>query len=321
MIDRPSLNEFKAAANNLESIIVHTPLIPYRGGDNDTRILLKPEILQAVNSFKLRGVFNAVASLSEEEKARGVSTVSAGNTAQALAWSARYFKISARCIMPETAPLPKIEAVKAYGGIPVLIPISEVFRFLQEHLWEQEPYSFIHPWTNGQVLIGHGSLGLEIMDDAPDVDTVFIPVGGGGLLGGVGSAIKAVNPSVRIYAVEPEGCPSLRLAVDHGQPITVECKTICDGVAVPYITDEMFPFLNELIDDVLLVPERTVRAAIRSILWHNKMLAEPAGALALAAALQVPPTHRGKSVCLVTGGSISSELMMEILQEEGGHVI
>ena len=321
MIERPSLKEFKAAANNLESIIVHTPLIPYRDGDHDTKILLKPEILQAVNSFKLRGVFNAVASLSAEEKAKGVSTVSAGNTAQALAWSARYFGISARSIMPDTAPLPKIEAVKAYGGIPVLIPISEVFRFLQEHLWEQEPYSFIHPWTNGQVLIGHGSLGLEIMDDAPDVDTVFIPVGGGGLLGGVGSAIKAVNPSVRIYAVEPEGCPSLRSAVDHGQPITVECKTICDGVAVPYITDEMFPFLKELIDDVLLVPERAVRAAIRSILWHNKMLTEPAGALALAAALQVPPTHRGKSVCLVTGGSISSELMMEILQEEGGHVI
>ena len=321
MIERPSLNEFKAAANNLESIIVHTPLIPYRGGDNDAKILLKPEILQAVNSFKLRGVFNAVASLSAEEKAKGVSTVSAGNTAQALAWSARYFATSAHCIMPDTAPLPKIEAVKAYGGIPVLIPISEVFRFLQEHLWEQEPYSFIHPWTNGQVMTGHGSLGLEIMDDAPDVDTVFIPVGGGGLLGGVGSAIKAVNPSVRIYAVEPEGCPSLRSAVDHGQPITVECKTICDGVAVPYITDEMFPFLKELIDDVLLVPERAVRAAIRSILWHNKMLAEPAGALALAAALQVPPTHRGKSVCLVTGGSISSELMMEILQEEGGHVI
>ena len=177
MIERPSLNEFKAAANNLESIIVHTPLIPYRGGDNDAKILLKPEILQAVNSFKLRGVFNAVASLSAEEKAKGVSTVSAGNTAQALAWSARYFGISARSIMPDTAPLPKIEAVKAYGGIPVLIPISEVFRFLQEHLWEQEPYSFIHPWTNGQVLIGHGSLGLEIMDDAPDVDTVFIPVG------------------------------------------------------------------------------------------------------------------------------------------------
>ena len=260
MIDRPSLKEFKTAANNLESIIVHTPLIPYRGGDHDTKILLKPEILQAVNSFKLRGVFNAVASLSAEEKAKGVSTVSAGNTAQALAWSARYFGISARSIMPDTAPLPKIEAVKAYGGIPVLIPISEVFRFLQEHLWEQEPYAFIHPWTNGQVMIGHGSLGLEILEDEPDVDTVFIPVGGGGLMGGVGSAIKAVNPSVRVYAVEPEGCPSLRSAVDNGQPITVECKTICDGVAVPYITDEMFPFLNELIDDVLLVSEDAVRA-------------------------------------------------------------
>ena len=154
------------------------------------------------------------------------------------------------------------------------------------------------------------------MDAAPDVDTVFIPVGGGGLLGGVGSAIKAVNPSVRIYAVEPEGCHALRSAVNHGHPITVECKTICDGVAVPYITDEMFPLLTELIDDVLLVSERSVRAAVSSILWHNKILAEPAGALALAAALKMPSTQRGKSVCLVTGGSISVELMMEILQED-----
>ena len=315
MVDRPTLSDFRAAANRLESIIVHTPLITYHGGYDEPQILLKPEIFQAVNSFKLRGVFNAVASLSPEEKNRGLSTVSAGNTAQALAWSARHFGISARSIMPDTAPLPKIEAVKAYGGIPVLKPISEVFRFLQEHLWEQEPYSFIHPWINRQVMIGHGSLGLEIMDDAPDIDAVFIPVGGGGLLGGVGSAIKAVNSAVRIFAVEPEGCPALRSAVDHGQPITVECKTICDGVAVPYITDELFPLLNELIDDVILVSERSVRLAIRSMLLGNKMLSEPSGALALAAAQKVAPSQRGKSVCLVTGGSISFDLMLEILQE------
>ena len=315
MVDRPTLIEFRAAADLLKSIIVHTPLITYHGGNDEPQILLKPEIFQAVNSFKLRGVFNAVASLSPEEKNRGLSTVSAGNTAQALAWSARHFGISARSIMPDTAPLPKIEAVKAYGGIPVLKPISEVFRFLQEHLWEQEPYSFIHPWINRQVMIGHGSLGLEIMDDAPDIDAVFIPVGGGGLLGGVGSAIKAVNSAVRIFAVEPEGCPALRSAVDHGQPITVECKTICDGVAVPYITDELFPLLNELIDDVILVSERSVRLAIRSMLLGNKMLSEPSGALALAAAQKVAPSQKGKSVCLVTGGSISFDLMLEILQE------
>jgi threonine dehydratase len=315
VVDRPTLSEFRAAADLLKSIIVHTPLITYHGGNDEPQILLKPEIFQAVNSFKLRGVFNAVASLSPEEKNRGLSTVSAGNTAQALAWSARHFGISARSIMPDTAPLPKIEAVKAYGGIPVLKPISEVFRFLQKHLWEQEPYSFIHPWINRQVMIGHGSLGLEIMDDAPDIDAVFIPVGGGGLLGGVGSAIKAVNSAVRIFAVEPEGCPALRSAVDHGQPITVECKTICDGVAVPYITDELFPLLNELIDDVILVSERSVRLAIRSMLLGNKMLSEPSGALALAAAQKVAPSQRGKSVCLVTGGSISFDLMLEILQE------
>jgi threonine dehydratase len=316
VIERPSLDEFKAAAVSLKPVIMHTPLVPYRGGDTDLQILLKPEVLQAVNSFKIRGVFNAVASLSTAEKTRGVTTVSAGNAAQALAWSARFFGITARSIMPETAPSPKVEAVKAYGAIPVLLPVPEVFRFLQEHLWEHESYSFIHPWTNRQVIIGHGSLGLEIMNDAPDVDAVFVPVGGGGLMGGVGSAIKAINPSVRIYAVEPEGCPALHTAVDNGHPVTVDCKTICDGVAVPYITDEMFPLLSELVHDVVLVSERSVRAAVRSLLWHNKILAEPAGALALAAALQMPLRRRGKSVCLVTGGSISAGLVMEILQED-----
>jgi len=313
--DRPTLKEFKAAASNLESILVRTPPIPYRGEDNGTEILLKSELNQAVNAFKLRGIFNAVASLSAEEKERGVSTVSAGNTALALAWSAMYFGIPARSIMPEKAPATKIDTFKKYGGTPILLPTDEVFRFLQEHLWEREPYSFIHPWTNRQVMIGHGSLGLEIMEDAPDIDTVFIPVGGGGLLSGVGLAIKAVNPSVRIYAVEPEGCPALRSAVDHGKPITVECKTICDGVAVPYITDEMFPLLEELVDDVLLASEQSTRAAIRSILWRNKMLAEPSGALALVAALQMSPADRGKSVCLVTGGNIDAKLLVEILQE------
>ncbi len=315
MTDRPTLKEFKAAASNLESILVRTPPIPYRGEDNGTEILLKSELNQAVNAFKLRGIFNAVASLSAEEKERGVSTVSAGNTALALAWSAMYFGIPARSIMPEKAPATKIDTFKKYGGTPILLPTDEVFRFLQEHLWEREPYSFIHPWTNRQVMIGHGSLGLEIMEDAPDIDTVFIPVGGGGLLSGVGLAIKAVNPSVRIYAVEPEGCPALRSAVDHGKPITVECKTICDGVAVPYITDEMFPLLEELVDDVLLASEQSTRAAIRSILWRNKMLAEPSGALALVAALQMSPADRGKSVCLVTGGNIDAKLLVEILQE------
>jgi len=134
-------------------------------------------------------------------------------------------------------------------------------------------------------------------------------------MGGVGSAIKAVNSSVRIFAVEPEGCPALRSAVDHGKPITVDCKTICDGVAVPYITDEMFPLLNELIEDVILVSERSVRLAVRSLLLDNKMLSEPSGALALAAAQKMSPAQRGKSVCLVTGGSISYDLMLEILRE------
>ena len=295
-------------------MILHTPLVPLHSFEEPSDIFLKPEIHQAVTSFKIRGIFYAVASLGEEERRRGVSTVSAGNTAQALAWAARTFGISARSLMPETAPRSKIDAVRAYGATPVLVPVEEVFRFLREHGWEEEPYSFIHPWTNQDVLTGHGSLGLEILADMPDVETVFVPVGGGGLIAGVGSALKAVQPSVKVFAVEPKGCPSLHASLKAGKPASVDCRTICDGVAVPYITDEMFPLLKELVDEVVLVPEEAVKATIKRLALRDKMIVEGAGALSLAAALSVPKEERGKSVCILTGGSIDAEKLVEILE-------
>ena len=228
--ERLRLEEIRNAAERMRAIVVHTPLVPLHSYDDRRDILLKPEIHQPVTSFKIRGVFNAVASLDPKDRARGLSTVSAGNTAQALAWCGRHFGVAARSIMPDTAPATKIEAVERYGGQPVLVPIDQVFRFLKEHLWEQEPYAFIHPWTNRNVMMGHGSIGLEIMADLPEVDTVYVPVGGGGLISGVGSALKAIKPAVRVIAVEPEGCPALHESFRQGKPASVECQTICDGV-------------------------------------------------------------------------------------------
>ncbi len=268
-----------------------------------------------VTSFKIRGVFNAVASLSPEERAKGLSTVSAGNTAQALAWVGRYFGVSTRSLMPDTAPATKIAAVKDYGGEPILVPTSEVFRFLKEHLWEQEPYAFIHPWTDRNVMIGHGTIGLEIIADLPEVDTVYVPVGGGGLIGGVGSALKALKPSVRIIAVQPEGCPALHESFRQGKPATVDCRTMCDGVAVPYITEEVFEILREVVDDVVLVSEDSARAAIRRLALGNRMIVEGAAALSVAAALAASPKERGRTVCLVTGGSIDTDKLLSILAE------
>ena len=312
-VQRPALEEIRAAAVKISDILVNAPLVPLGPPGGDATILLKPEILQAVGSFKIRGVFNAVASLSDETRRRGLSTVSAGNTAQALAWTGRHFGVPARCIMPDTAPASKIEAVRAYGGEPVLVPTEEVFRYLREHRWENEPYAFTHPWINRDLILGHGSLGLEIAEQCPKVKTIFVPVGGGGLIAGVGSAIKVLKPAVRLVAVEPEGCPSLHASLKAGRPASVECDTICDGVAVPYITEEMFPLLRDLVDESVLVSDDAVKAAMRRLAFGNKMIAEPSGALAVAAALAMSEEKRGLCVCIVTGGSIDAEKLAAIL--------
>ena len=307
------IDEIRSAAERIASVVVRTPLVPLHSFDHGNNILLKPETHQRVGSFKIRGVFNAVACLNSEERARGLSTVSAGNTAQALAWVGRHFGVPARSLMPDTAAQTKIDAMRRYGGEPVLVPMAELFRFLKEQLWKQEPYAFIDPWIGRDVLIGHGSIGLEIHEDLPDVDTVFVPVGGGGLISGVGSALKALTPTVQIVAVEPEGCPSLRESFKQGRPAAVECNTMCDGVAVPYITAEAFPMLRQVVDEVVLVSEADVKRTIRRLALGNRLIVEGAGALAVAAAIARPEAERGRTVCVVTGGSIETDKLVEIL--------
>jgi threonine dehydratase len=316
MIEHPRLEEIREAAVRLNNVVLRTPLVPLHEDDGRRDIFLKPEILQPTQSFKIRGVFNAVNALSPEARSRGLSTVSAGNTAQALAWCGRHFGVSARSLMPEGAPTAKIEAVRSYGGQPILVPVAEVFAFLRERSWEDEPFSFIHPWTNRDVMIGHGSIGLEIVGDMPAVDTVYIPVGGGGLASGVGFAVKSLRPEVRVVAVEPEGCPALHESFRQGRPARVECRTICDGVAVPYITEEMYPLLREVVDDVVLVSEAAIRGTIRRLALRDRLIVEASAALSVAAALATPRTERGRTVCLVTGGSIDTKLLIEILRPD-----
>jgi threonine dehydratase len=314
-VTRAPLDAIRAAAERIRGVAQHTPLVPLHSHDARRDILLKLEVHQPVASFKIRGVFNAVATLTATQRQRGLSTVSAGNTAQALAWSARHFGVAARSLMPDTAPRSKIEAVRAYGGEPILVPVEELFRYLQEHGWEEEPHAFIHPWTNPAVMTGHGSIGLEIVADCPDVETVFVPVGGGGLIAGVGSALKALRPAVRVIGVEPEGCAALHASFEAGKPASVDCHTMCDGVAVPYITDEMFPLLRELVDEVVRVSESAVASAIRRLAFRNKLVVEGSGALPLAAALATPTRARGKSVCVLTGGNLDAEKLLAILRD------
>lgn len=318
MPERPNITEIHEASDRLRDVVCHTPMVPLHAFDDADDILLKLEIHQAVTSFKIRGVYNAVACMTPERRAQGLCTVSAGNTAQALAWVGRHFGVPSRSIMPDTAPATKIDAVKRYGGEPILVPLDEVFRFLKEHQWENEPYAFVHPWTDRNVWIGHATLGAEIVADVPDVNTVYVPVGGGGLMCGTGSAIKALKPNARVIAVEPEQCAALHESLRQGRPASVECKTICDGVAVPYLTDEVFSVLKDLVDDVVLVPEQAVKDTIRRLALGNRIIVEGAGTLSVAAALAVPHEQRGKTVCIVTGGSIDTNKLIDILGDKIG---
>lgn len=316
MSSLPSLEEIEQARKRLRSTIVHTPLVPLHSCSGTSHILLKLEIHQAVNSFKLRGIFNAAASLDPQARKRGFSTVSAGNTAQAVAWAGRYFGVPARSLMPDSAPHTKIEAVRRYGGTPVLVPIDRLFAYLKNEEWKRESYCFIHPWTNRDVMTGHASLGLEILEDCPDVESVFVPVGGGGLICGVGAAIKHLKPEVRLVAVEAAGCPHVSRSLEAGKPLEVPCRTFCDGVAVPYVTSQVFPLLQQIVDEVVCVSDEEVKATIGRLARGNKILVEGAGALSVAAALSRTRADQGRTVCLVTGGSIDDAELLECLQRE-----
>ena len=316
MLELPTLKEIQTAAERLKDVIIRTPLVTLHSYEMKRDILLKPETLQPVTSFKLRGVFNAVASLSKEQRQKGLSTFSSGGTAQALGWAARYFGVSARSVMPEYVPASKIEAIKSYGVEYILLTDEEIRRYVLEYGWEQEPYAFIHPWHNHALRTGHGSIGLEIIADLPDVDTVYIPVGGGGLICGVGSALKELKPAVRVVAVEPEACPALYESFQAGKGIEITVsETICDGVAVPLITDEMYPLLRRVVDDVVLVSEKAVKKAMKRLMLRNKLVVEGAGALSVAAAVREPFEERGKAVCLLTGGSIDTHKLVAILND------
>ncbi len=314
MAERPTIEDIERAAERGRDVILRTPLVPLHSFDGSRDILLKLETLQPVTNFKIRGVFHAVASLPPDERAKGLSTVSAGNTAQALAWTGRHFGVGARCLIPDDAPANKIEAVKHYGGHAVLTPRDKLFRYMKEHGWEREPYAFIHPWTNRDVMIGHGTIGLEILADLPEVRAVYVPVGGGGLIGGVGSALKALRPGVRVVAVEPQACPALHESFRQGRPTSVECCTMCDGVAVPYITAEMYPLLRDVVDHVVLVSEDEVKATIRRIALRNRVIVEGSAALPVAAALAASTEQPGPSVAVVTGGSIDTDDLRTILK-------
>lgn len=311
-----SLQLVQEAAVRLRGVVVRTPLLPLHGDGPVADTWIKPEVLQPIGSFKLRGAYNALAAMLDEQRPERASTISTGNMSQAVAWSARRFGLPATAIMPEGAPAAKINATRSYGAKIDFISRDELFLAMEDGRYADRP-GFIHPFGNPRVAAGNGTIGLEIMEDLADVETIFVPVGGGGLLTGIATAVKSINPTVKVIGVEPEGCCAVALSIAAGEPRSMVCTSFVDSAGSPFIFAESITAIRRLADEVVTVPDEATKAAIRRLATRNKLVAEGAGALAVAAALATPLERRGKTVCVVSGASIDPQLLAEILTEGG----
>ena len=313
---RPTLEDFKKAAQRIQSVAIRTQLIPLRWYDKDPQILLKPEMLQPIGSYKIRGVYNWVKKLSPEQRAKGISTASSGNMAQAVAYTAKQFEIPSRTIVYDTTPQTKVDSIRKYGG-EVVPKAFDAWVEYTNH--PDEDRSFIHPLEELGLIDGHGTIGLEIMEDAPETQTIYVALGAGFLGAGIALAAKAMNPSVKVIGVNSENSPHYYECVKQGRVIdTITKPSIADGNSVnlgafPH-SDKVLRLVQETIDDVVLVTEDQIKEAIRYIAVENKLVAEGSGAISLAAALNTPVEEQGKTVCVLTGGSIDPEKLAKILK-------
>jgi threonine dehydratase len=283
---------------------MRTPVVPVEGG------LLKLECLQPTGSFKVRGFFAAALAKPAEQLRRGLITVSAGNAAQACAYVAKQLGVSCRVVMVDTAPPPKVAGVKRWGATPIPMPRDELFAWMASEGWNNEPETFIHPFADQEVMAGHGGIGLELLEDVPDLARVLVAVGGGGLVGGVASALKGARPEIEVIGVQSDGYPLWTRSLEAGGPVSIKPETIADGTTAPF-DNRMFDLLKECVDRWLTVPEPRLRAAIPQVTAAAKVVAEGAGALAYAALEQLEPGP--STVAVVSGGNIDPKLLAELL--------
>jgi threonine dehydratase len=311
---RPTLKDFREAAYRIKGVAIRTPLVPLRRyREKDQKILLKPEMIQPVGSYKIRGVYNWVAQLPEKERKKGVSTVSAGNMSQALGYVANIFGVPSRAIIPDYAPETKIEASRRYGMDILVMTLPEIYEYIEN---PSDDYCFLNGLEEFGLLDGHGTIGLEIMEDAPDTDTIFVPVGIGFLSAGVALAAKALKPSVRVIGVNAELSPGFYESLRENKVVPVEpANTLADAINDP-VSEDMLKLVEETLDGVVLASEDKIRDAIRFLAVENKLVAEGAGAISLAAALSTPFEERGNTVCVLSGGSIDPEKLSRILRSE-----
>ena len=286
----------------------------------DSIVQLKAEHLQKTGSFKPRGMTARVAALSEDERRRGIITVSAGNAAQGYAFAGAAVGVPVTVVMPAAANPTKAGATRGYGAEVILegATVAETFA-AADRIRAERGLTFCSPFDDPHVIAGHGSIGLEILEDVPDVDVVVVGIGGGGLISGVAAALKERHPSVRVYGVEPEGADAMRRALDAGVPVPIQPRTVADGLAAPFAGAWTLAMTQRYVDDVVLVDEATILAGLRFAVERLKQVLEPAGAAALAALLagRIPIAAGDRACVVLSGGNVDVARLGELLAGAG----
>lgn len=313
------LEAIEAAHARISGFAERTPLLRLDGSDSDEtmpEIWLKLECLQSIGSFKIRGAANAMGLADPERLADGVYTASAGNMAQGVAFAARRRGLSCRVIVPDGAPRTKLEAVERLGGAVVTVPYEEWWGVIEQHGHPDETGFFIHPVSDPAVIAGNGTIGLEILEDLPEVDTVIVPYGGGGLSAGIASALEATRPTTRVFASEVETAAPFRASLEADRPLTIHrTPTFVDGIGGSSVLDEMWPLTSGLLDGSIVVSVAEICDTIRMLASRAHVVAEGAGASSVAAAL-AHGTPGERIVAVVSGGNIDTDVLRTILSGE-----
>ena len=315
-----SLQDINEARQRINGKVNRTPLIRFYGDDLPGEIYLKLENLQPIGSFKLRGACNAMSVADRSLLKDGVYTASAGNMAQGVAWNARMMNIPCTVIVPDHAPQTKLDAITRLGAKFIKIPFNDWWQVLitrkfvpRDSFGEGIKGLFVHPVSDPAVIAGNGTIGLEILEDLPDVDTVIVPYGGGGLISGIATAIKTINPGVKIFASEVETAAPLAPSLATGEPVKVEyIPSFVDGMGSAGLLTEMWPLVRKLVNGSIVLSLQQIADGIKLLMERSRVIAEGAGGSSFAAAL-TGKGGAGKIVCVISGGNIDAEKLIKIL--------
>jgi threonine dehydratase len=321
------LADIEIARGRIAGLVHRTPLLAsstaariLRGAGGPAlaggRLHVKAEHLQKTGSFKARGLSNRIATLTDDQRRRGVITLSAGNAAQAYAWAGRAAGVRVTVVMPAAAVRSKVEACLEYGAEVILhgAHVGETFAEMQR-LSDERGLTFVHPFDDPEVIAGHGSIGLEILDDLPEVDVVVVGIGGGGLISGIAAAIKETRPATRVYGIEPTESNAMQLAIAAGEIVRIQPRSVADGLGAPFAGEWTLAMCRRYLDDIILLDDPTILAGVRFAVERMKQVLEPAGAAALAAVLfGLVPIADGERVCVVaSGGNVEVAALGELL--------